>query len=254
MNISIAAEPVIKIGELVVTNSLIVAMVAMAVLTTASMWLTRSLKSVPGRVQAMTEVVIEFLLNMITGVTGDKAQTRQFFPLIATIFFFVLTVNWLGLLPGVGTVGLWSQHHGETVLVPLFRSTAADLNFTIVLGVISVIAAQVVGIGALGFAKYSKKFVDVGALVRHPLKQALPTAIGLLELVLEVMKVISFAFRLFGNVFAGEVLLTIIMFLVPYLVPMPFLVLELFVGLIQAVVFSMLTLVFMKMATIEAHH
>ena len=179
-------------------------------------------------------------------VTGDRRQTKKFFPLVATIFVFVILSNWLEIVPGLGTIGL---REGEK-LVPFIRSASADLNMTLALAVIAVFSIQIFGVISIGFVKHAKKYIS--------LKGPIEFFVGILELISEVAKMISFSFRLFGNIFAGEVLLTVMLFLVPYLVPLPFLFLEIFVGFVQALVFSMLTLVFLKMATIshdshEAH-
>jgi len=200
--------------------------------------------------QNIVEIVFEALLNLVESVTSDKKQARQFFPTIVTIFLFVLLSNWIGLLPGLGTVGLNHEHEGHITIIPFIRSTSADLNFTLALSLMTVILVQFTGIAALGAVKYGRKFLV------SPFQKpyVIGTAVGILELVSEAGKVISFTFRLFGNVFAGEVLLTVMLHLVPYFLPLPFLFLEIFVGFIQALVFAMLTLVFLKMATLPAEH
>ena len=245
MTISLAAEPIFHIGSLPVTNSILVMWVVIAVIFLFSFFSTRKITDVPRGIQNVGETIIESLLLFIDGVTNNREQSKKFFPLIATFFITIITANWLGLLPGVGTIGLYEAHEGSQVLIPFFRSPSADLNFTLALALISVISIQIVGITSIGFFKHAGKFITF--------KSPIAFFVGILELILEVAKVISFAFRLFGNVFAGEVLLTVIMFLAPYFLPLPFLGMELFVGFIQALVFSMLTLVFYKMATEEAH-
>jgi F-type H+-transporting ATPase subunit a len=129
--------------------------------------------------------------------------------------------------------------------VPLLRGANADLNTTLALAVIAVIAIQVLGVSAIGAIKYAKKFFNFS----NPIN----AFVGFLELISEFSKLISFSFRLFGNIFAGEVLLMVIAFLVPYIAPLPFFFLELFVGIVQALVFMMLTLVFIKGATMSEH-
>jgi F-type H+-transporting ATPase subunit a len=135
-------------------------------------------------------------------------------------------------------------------LVPFIRSASADLNVSAALAIISVITVQFTGIAALGFFKYAGKFF----ISPFSKPYGIGTFVGILELIGEIAKLISYSFRLFGNIFAGEVLLAVMLMLVPYLVPIPFLALEIFVGFIQALVFSMLTLVFLKMAVTEAAH
>jgi F-type H+-transporting ATPase subunit a len=212
---------------------------------------SKKLSIVPRGFQNVFEYVLEAVLNLVDSVTGDKEQTRKFFPLVATVFIFVIISNWIGLIPALvpgGTIGVYQLHGGENVLVPFVRSGSADLNMTLALALIVVLTAQFMGATALGVKKYAGKFLI------SPLKKPyfIGTFVGLLEIISEFAKVISFSFRLFGNIFAGEVLLTVMLMLVPYFLPLPFLFLEIFVGFIQALVFAMLTLVFMKMAT-EAH-
>lgn len=250
MHISIAAEQLFTIGIFSITNSLLIGAVVSVILMVV---LTRSigrLQPVPGRVQNGVELIFESLINLIESVTHDKKQARQFFPLITTIFLFVLFSNWAGLLPGVGTVGLAHEYEGHATIIPFLRSTTADLNFTLALSLITVFVVQFTGIAALGVKKYGAKFFV--SPFHKP--YGIGMFVGILELISEIGKTISFTFRLFGNVFAGEVLLTVMLHLVPYFLPLPFLVMEIFVGLIQALVFAMLTLVFLKMATTEAAH
>lgn len=245
MEISIAAEPITHLGSFPITNTLLMTWLIMGGLTLVSITATRRLRAVPGKGQNILEIVIEGLMSMVESVTQNKIQTKKFFPLVATIFLFVILSNWIELVPGLGTIGVYEFKDGEAVLVPLIRSASADLNVTLALAIISVLAVQFFGIAAIGFLKYVKKFVDF----RSPIK----FFVGILELISEISRLISYSFRLFGNIFAGEALLMVMLFLVPYLVPIPFLVLELFVGFVQALVFAMLTLVFLKMATLEPH-
>ncbi len=202
----------------------------------------RGLKLVPTGLQNFIEVLMEGFFNFWNGITNDRKETRRFFPLVTTIFLFVLVSNWLGIFPGVGPIGIYEEHEGREVLIPLLRSGYADVNFTLALALISVIATQVYGMKALGFFHYAGKFF------KNPLKDPIGFFVGILELVSEFAKVISFTFRLFGNIFAGEMLLVVISFLVPFIAPLPFYGLEIFVGFVQALVFSLLTLVFLKMA------
>ncbi len=250
MNISIAAESLFHIGSFPVTNTIVVTFCISLIIIVASYILKNRISLVPKGFQNIVESVLEALLNLVDSVTQDRRQTKRFFPLVATIFIFVILTNWVEVVPGLGTIGLFEQHHGEQVLVPFIRSGSADLNLTLALALVSVISAQVLGIAAIGFGKYAGKFFV------SPFHKPyfVGTFVGLLELVSEVAKLVSFSFRLFGNIFAGEVLLLVMLFLVPYFVPLPFLFLELFVGFIQALVFSMLTLVFLKMAVTEAAH
>lgn len=251
MEISIAAEKLFSLWGFPVTNAFLIGVLVSALLIFAITKVTRHPALVPKGLQNVLEFIFEALLDLIESVTQDKKQAKQFFPLIATIFLFVLVANWAGLLPGLGTVGIWHQNAlGHATIIPFLRSTSADLNFTMALSLITVVTVQCTGIAALGIVRYGQKFLI--SPFRKP--YVIGTVVGILELVSELGKMISFTFRLFGNVFAGEVLLTVMLHLVPYFLPLPFMFLEIFVGFIQAVVFAMLTLVFLKMATIPAEH
>lgn len=179
--------------------------------------------------------------EFIETITGEK--TRELYPLLASFFFFIILSNWFGLLPGVGSVILEEKVGAVTHIVPILRAGTADLNGTLALAIISVGLIQYYGIKYCGFVGYMKKFINLS----NPINFVL----GILELVSEVSRVLSFSFRLFGNVFAGEVLIAVIVFLIPVLASFPFLLLEIFVGFIQALVFTMLTAVFINMATVS---
>jgi len=250
MEISIVAEKLFTLGTFPVTNAFLIGVIVSLFLILLMQKVVRNKTLVPRGAQNVIESVFEALLNLIESVTQDKKQSRQFFPLIATIFLFVLFVNWIGLFPGLGTVGLLHGEGSHATIIPFLRSTSADLNFTLALSLITVFMVQLTGITALGVVHYGKKFFV--SPFHKP--YGIGTLVGVLELVSEIGKTISFTFRLFGNVFAGEVLLTVMLHLVPFFLPLPFLFLEIFVGFIQAIVFSMLTLVFLKTATLPAEH
>ena len=250
MEISIAAEKLFSIGSFPVTNALFIGFLVSVFLVIVTRIATRKMELVPTGTQNIFEIVFEGLLSFMEGVLQDKSQARKFFPLIATIFLFVLFSNWIGLLPGMGTIGLSHMKEGHATIIPFVRSTSADLNFTIALSLMVVLTIQFSGIAALGVVKYGKKFF----ISPFHKPYGIGMVMGLLELVSEFAKLLSFSFRLFGNVFAGEILLTVMLHLVPYFIPLPFLFLEIFVGFIQAAVFAMLTLVFLKMAMMEPQH
>jgi len=244
VHISLAAEKIGEIAGLPITNSMVMTILTSIILIILAFLATKNLKKVPEGIQNFFEAIIEFLFNIAESVIGNREKTKKYFPLVATLFLFIIINNWLGLLPGVGTIGFHETHHGHDVFVPLLRTGNADLNTTIALATVTMIAVQLFGIIAIGFFKYSGKFINF--------KNPIYLGIGLLELMGEISRMISFAFRLFGNIFAGEVLLTVIAIIVPYIAPLPFFGLELFVGFIQALVFTMLALVFIRMA-IEDH-
>ncbi len=244
--ISIKAEHLFYFWGLDITNSVALAFITSAILIVLGIFFKNRLTLIPGKFQNFLEFAFEGMLSLCNSVINDEEKTKKYFPLVATIFFFVLISNWLGLLPGIGSIGLYETHGEETQLIPLFRAPAADLNFTIAIALIAVIGVNIFGISAIGAISHFKKFINF--------KSPIGFFIGILELISEIAKIISFSFRLFGNVFAGEVLLIIIVFLLPLIAPLPFILLEIFVGFIQAFVFAMLTLVFITIATIEESH
>lgn len=218
---------------------------ATAVLVVLAVVIRKKTALIPGRFQGAVETIVGGLYNFMNDIIGDSKKTSKYFAFIATILLFILMNNWLALLPGLSAVGIHeATEHGE-IFVPLFRTTNSDLNMTLILAVTAVIMIQVFGTAALGIFKYGHKFF------RNPFKDPIGAFTGLLELASEIARMISFSFRLFGNIFAGEVLLVIVSFLLPYGAPLPFMFLELFVGLVQAVVFATLTLVFIKIATVD---
>jgi F-type H+-transporting ATPase subunit a len=246
MEISLAAEKIGHIGSMPITNSMLLSWVASIFLILISMIATNKLSIVPSKIQNFFETIIEFLFDTANGVLENEEVTKKYFPLIATLFIFIVTNNWLGLIPGVGTIGLNEVNEaGHNVMVPLLRSGNADLNMTFALAVVTIVAVQLFGVAAIGTLKYAKKFFNFSNPINF--------FVGILEMIGEFARIISFSFRLFGNVFAGEVLLMVIALLIPYIVPLPFFFLELFVGLIQGLVFTMLALVFIKGAIQEAH-
>ncbi|RJR31788.1 ATP synthase F0 subunit A [Candidatus Parcubacteria bacterium] len=245
MNISLAAEPIFHLGSFPVTNTLIMSWLIVLVLIIFTFILKNRIKEIPTGIQNAVEAVFEALINFMDSVTHDHEKSKKFFPLIATIFIFVILSNWIEVVPGLGTIGIYEHIHGKEVLVPFIRSSSADLNVTLAIALISVIGTQIFGATLLGFSKHLKKYISLNPLY---------TFVGILEIFAELAKILSFSFRLFGNIFAGEVLLIVVSNLVPYVAPLPFLLLEIFVGFIQALIFSTLTLVFLTMATTEAAH
>lgn len=327
IHISISAEKLFSVGGLDITNSMFTSMIVSLILIVFAVAARSQLKktSKPTGLQNFAEMIIEALHGLVHGVTGDLKKTRLFLPFISTFFLVILLNNWLGLVPGVGTIRLLvdesaevqhmeeaetteeelmmeeneavdehgsllvdsvhaaeetteaipeeemifedghmevvesedhssdmmageveeevEDHGGESHIaaVPIFRPGTADLNTTLAFAIISIFITQVIGVKYLKLG-YFKKFINFSSPIMF--------FVGILELVSEFAKIISFAFRLFGNIFAGEVLLVVMAFLLPLVVPMPFYGLELFVGFIQALVFAMLSLVFFNMATV----
>jgi F-type H+-transporting ATPase subunit a len=240
--ISLKAQEIFSIGNFSVTNSFFLTLVVCVLLLCFALLMKKKIKLVPGKLQGAAEMGVESLLNLMESTLGSMEKAEKYFPLVATIFIFILCSNLLGIFPGVGS--LWMENSGAEV--PLFRSPAADLNFTLAFAVISVIVTNIIGMASVGVFKHLGKFFNF--------KGPIDFFIGILELISELAKIISLSFRLFGNVFAGEVLLTIISFLAPYFIPLPFLFLEIFVGMIQAFIFAMITLVSISLHTATHEH
>jgi len=230
LHISVAAETIAHLGLLPITNSLFTTFFVSVLILLVAIWVKYS-KKVPTAIIMITEAFYNFMY----GILGKR--TDNLFPILFTLFLFIIISNWIGLLPVVGPITL---HH-----VPVFRGPNADLSTTLALALTSVGVTQFYGIRELGFKAYLSKFINF----KNPMKFIL----GLLETVQEFSKIISFSFRLFGNIFAGEVLLVVIAFLVPVIMPIPFLALEVFVGFIQALVFTVLTSIFIVVATEPQH-
>ena len=291
--IAIPAEPMHP-DVPIITNTMVATWIAIVVLLIITLLVRSRLAEVPGRFQGLVEVVLEFFLNLAESIAG-RERARRFFPLVMTIFLFIVTANWIGILPGFGTIG-WiedtkhvAKHHADDtgyvdkahievqtfsgegpvafmlpgslgndvtieeweenpqdgkvagILIPYFRGANTDINMTLAIAIIAMVMVHIWGFSALGFGHLGKyinfKEGPIGFFV------------GILEGISEIARLISFTFRLFGNIFAGEVLLAAMIFLIPLIGIIPFLGLELFVGMIQAFIFAMLTLVFATAAT-----
>jgi len=218
------------------------------------MALRLKLKQIPGKIQHIFEILLEGALSLCDQVTNDRQLTLKIFPLVTSLFIFILVNNWLGLLPIVGSIGFVE----DSVFIPIFRAGTADINTTLALSIAIVIGSNIFGIIAIGAWKTFNKYVNIKALVSIPMKirkdpsviivAPISVFVGLLELIGEIAKVASLSFRLFGNVFAGEVLLASMGAIFLYILPTPFLFLEVFIGLIQALIFSLLATVYFTIA------
>lgn len=239
-HISIKAEKLFEIFGFPITNSLLLTYIVLALFALFA-WYFHKNQNKKNTVVLVTRIVINGIYSLFESLMKEKIVL--FFPLLASFFLFIVLSNWAGLLPGVGSLVV--QPHGEEHHIPLFRAGTADLNTTLALAIVAVFFIQYYGFKHLG-KSYITKFINF--------KSPIGFGLGLLEIVSEFSRILSFSFRLFGNVFAGEVLLTIVAFLVPVLASFPFLMLELFVGVIQALVFSMLTAVFFSTAIAHSEH
>lgn len=242
--IAIHLEPTVltHLFGLPITNTFLTTIIVSILLIVTAYFLGRNLKLVPGKAQAAVEGIIEFPYSFVRETLEyDKKLVAWVFPLVMTIFIFVLTANWFGLLPFIGAIGI--EDHGH--FLPFFYPINTDLNVTLALSIIALLAIETAGIITLGALRYGSKFVTF--------KSPLAFAVGIIELFSEIARLISFSFRLFGNIFAGKVLILVVFSFVPLLVPVPLLAFELFVGFIQAAIFALLTLFFIKIAVAEPH-
>lgn len=257
-------ETVFHIGGFPIANSVVTAWVTILFLVGISYAVTRRLKLVPGRLQGAFEGLLGWLHDFCVSAAGEE-NGRKFFPIVTTIFLFVAFNAWLGLLPGYGTILINNGEH----MVHLFRPANTDINTPLALALVSFFYVWFIGFRVFGF-KYLSKFFPIGPVIAgHKMlftgnfKGGLSGIflgfigmfIGILELLSEFIRIISFTFRLFGNMTAGEILLLVAMFLLPYLFALPFYGLELLVGFIQALIFGGLTLIFLTVAVSheEAH-
>ena len=306
--VELKAETVVNLG-INVSNTMITALIVIVLLIVFAYFATRKMSLIPSGIQNFFEMIVEALYNMVVGTAGEK-HARRFFPVIATIFLYVVAANWFGLLPGVATIGKvepmksqsgeildkgtvfskvagvqmilpgipsWPPHEPKSialdlpgdatdqqkevalqeatsdlkpdqqagVLVPFLRSVNTDLNATLTLAIMSAIFVEFWGISSQGFFRYGSKFLNVKRLLKGDIFNGfIDFVVGILEFVAEAARLLSFTFRLFGNIFAGEMLFLVILYLLPVVALDLVYGMELFVGLIQAFIFAMLTLVF----------
>ena len=260
------AETVFHIFGFPITNSVIAAWITVIFLVGFSYVVTRRLKLIPGRLQAAFEFLIGWLYDLCCSVAGEK-NGRRFFPIVTTIFLFVIFNAWLGLLPGFGSITVHTAE-GEAHLL---RPANTDINMPLALALVSFVFVEFTGLRTIGI-RYMSKFINIGEFMRglRHISKGRPEAgfsslftgvififTGLLEGLSELIRIISLTFRLFGNMTAGEILLLVAAFLMPWLFAIPFYGLELLIGFIQALIFAGLTLIYVTMAVApheeEAH-
>jgi F-type H+-transporting ATPase subunit a len=243
INVILAPEKIGSLWGIPITNTLITSWAVVIVLVIISFTISSRLKMIPSRFQLLFEWLVEFIYDYVAETLESRELARVFFPYLATIFLFIFTSNLLEFLPGVGSIGFFAA---GGVFTPLFRSVNTDLNVTLMLAIISFFTIEVTGIVVIGVWKYGGKFINV----THGF---IPFVVGLIELFSEIMRIVSFSFRLFGNIFAGETLILVVTYFIPFVGPVPVMAFEIFVGFVQAAVFSLLTLFFIKIAIMEPH-
>ena len=258
IHVAIRAETLTHVLGVPLTNTLLMSWVVVIVLTILALSIRRKISMVPSKLQLLFELLVENVLDFIQTTLESKELAKRYFPLITTIFLFIFTANLLEFIPGVGSIGILAREAtavaGKTEFIPLLRSMNTDLNVTLALAIISFLVIELSGIVVIGFFKYFNRFVPFQAF-KHGIGSGLISMfVGIIEFVSELIRLISFSFRLFGNIFAGEVLLSVVTFFVPFIIPVPFMAFEVFVGFMQAAIFSLLTLFFIKLAVTEAAH
>lgn len=248
--------------DLRITNSFLTMLLVMGLLLVLGTIIARGAQLVPGRGQSVFEMIVEFLLGLVEGTAG-KRLGRRIFPLIGGLFIFIIFANYTGLLPGIGTIGIWhegghalvaasegaaGEHDATRTLVPLFRPPSADLNMTLAMALISYVAFQIAGLSAHG----------LWGRIKH---MANPPFLLPIEIISELSRIVSLSFRLFGNIFAGETLLTVMygianaikISVIGLVIPVIFLYLEVLFGFIQALIFAVLTLIYIALASADGH-
>lgn len=235
--ISLAPQILFYIGAFPVTNTFFWSLFVFLFLIIGAVIFKTKLKIVPGKFQNIAEMLIGGAYDFVESITNDKKKAQRLFPLIFTMFFFVFFANLLTFIPGQSAVTIKTAGG----VMPLFRAIVADYGLVFMMTIISVLTTQIVAIFVAGPFKYIGKFFNF----RSPLKFFL----GLMDLIGEIAKVMSLSFRLFGNIFAGEVLGAVMLFLFPFFLPLPFLFLGILTAVVQPFVFAVLTLVFISMAS-----
>lgn len=245
---TLAPEILFTIKNLPITNTMVNAWLAIVIFLILGIIIKKKANIKPGKFQNGCEFFLEGLLGYFDQVTGERKKTLRFLPIVGSIFFFILLSNWLGLLPGTGSITV-----GHNMLL---RPANTDLNLTVAMALIAVISSHLFGLITVGVFTHLNKFIQIGTLIKSLRKgpvailtAIIELAVGIIEIVSEIAKVLSLSLRLFGNMFAGEVLITVIASLVGLLVPTPFMLLELLVGIIQASVFAILALVYLTVMT-----
>ncbi len=276
-HVEVAAEKLFSIGGFTVTNALLTALIVDVILVGLAFFATRNMQMVPRGLQNVLEAILEALYGVLKNISPKFINVA--WPLVATIFLFVLTSNWLGLVPGGSSIGVCkaeseaaarlalvqegpkagsiqlmpaaAEGHNPYIscaegqkLVPWLRPPSTDLNFTLALGLLSFVFFEYWGFRTLGIG-YLSKFFNLKGIMSF---------VGIIEFISEIIKPIALALRLFGNIFAGEVLIAVLTFMVPLVLPMPIYAFEIFVGFIQALVFALLTMAFLSIATTSHEH
>ncbi len=239
IHVALAAERIGSFFGIPLTNTLVTTWLIVGVIVILTLVLSNRISLIPGRFQTLLEMLFEFVYNYVVETLGSREMANKFFPLLTTIFIFVLCLNWFEFLPGVESI----LYHGE----PLFRGVNTDLTTPLVLAFVSFFVIEITGIATIGVYKYGSKFLV------NPFKSPIGAMIGVIELIGEFVRLVSLSFRLFGNILAGSVIIAVATYFAPYGGPGILSLFEVFIGFLQAAVFALLTLFFIKLAIEEPH-
>ena len=233
--VSLQPEVIGSFFGLKITNTILATLLVDSLLLTFVFFVSKNVKLIPGALQNVSEMVITYFYDLTDQISPQFKNV--IFPWFASFFIVIFTLNIVGLLPGFGTIGFFEEEGGKKVLVPLLRAATSDFNTTFALATVSLVVTHFFSIKYNGIVNYLKRFFSLNPIYLF---------VGILELISEFTKLFSLSFRLFGNIYAGEVVMTTISSLFAFVAPLPFLLLESIVALVQALVFSMLTMVFMS--------
>ncbi|MEO8972421.1 MAG: F0F1 ATP synthase subunit A [Ktedonobacteraceae bacterium] len=281
----IQPENIFYIGAFPVSNTLLGTWISILFLVIVFYIATRKRAIIPSKFQSAVEIIVEYLRGLVESVSG-KEKGRKFFPLVTALFLFIFVSNMIDIFPGVDTVGaingagIQSLHLSAATcnqpflgflpncqpvagfllfgqisnqLIPWIRPNTSDLNLTLSMALVSVITAQVFGFATLGAKEHLMKYINLRALRQLNFGGFVAFFVGLIEIISELARIISFSFRLFGNIFAGSAVLAVFAFILPFVADIAFIPLEMFVAFVQALVFALLTLVFLQIATTSEH-
>jgi F-type H+-transporting ATPase subunit a len=254
------AEMVMTLWGFPITNTILTSWIVMVVIGVTAYIVGKRLKKIPSKTQAFFEVSFSFFLNYIEAVLDSRELAKRFFPLIATLFIFILIGNWFGFVPGVGSVFVgepivvgaesyeasvpahameMGEEHAEVQgQIAVFQPISVDFNFMLALAIIVFVSIQISGILHFGALQYVRKFFHI--------RSAMNFFMSIIELFSEMARLISFSFRFFVNMFAWKTLILVAMFFIPFFLPVPFMFFVVFVGVIQASIFALMTLFFIK--------
>jgi F-type H+-transporting ATPase subunit a len=235
--VHLKAKELFSIGDFPITNSMMTSLVGSLILVALVIVFSMRVKTIPGKMQSIFEIIVEKGYGYTESVLGNASVARKTFPLIASLFVFILFFNLIKFIPGAESL----RYNGELFFKPLHK----DLNMTLALGLTAIIFVQITGIFVLGLFEYSSKFINI--------KKPLSIPLGVIELISEAAKLVSLSFRLFGNMLVGGILLLLVSQVAHFVIPVPVILFEIFVAFLQAGIFALLTLIYVRLAIDEPH-